>query len=57
MCFRFFFLFFLGKGERGGLDKPFIGFEDPYQAGRARDLLQNFKITPTNQMKISYAKQ
>jgi len=35
----------------------FVEFEDPYQAGRARDLLQNFKITPTNQMKISYAKQ
>jgi len=35
----------------------FVEFEDPFQSGRARDLLQNFRITPTHQMKISFAKQ
>jgi U2 small nuclear ribonucleoprotein B'' len=35
----------------------FVEFEQADQATRARDHLQNFKITPTNQMKISYAKQ
>jgi U2 small nuclear ribonucleoprotein B'' len=41
-------------------DKPgiaFVEFADAFQAQAARDGLQNFKITPTILMKISFAKQ
>jgi len=35
----------------------FVEFTDAYQAGTAMTALQNFKITPTHLMKISYARQ
>jgi len=35
----------------------FVEFQDAYQAGTAMTALQNFKITPTHLMKISYARQ
>jgi len=35
----------------------FVEFNDQYQGGKAKDALQNFKITEQHKMKISYAKQ
>lgn len=35
----------------------FVEFGDAYQAGRAKETLQGFAITPTNQMKITFAKK
>jgi len=35
----------------------FIEFEDPFQSTKAVAALQNFKITPTNRMKITFARQ
>jgi len=35
----------------------FVEFQNDYHAGEARSHLQNFKITPTNLMKISFAKK
>ena len=35
----------------------FVEFTDSYKAGQAMESLQDFKITPTNLMKISYARQ
>ena len=35
----------------------FVEFTDPYLAGQAMESLQDFKMTPTNLIKISYAKQ
>lgn len=41
----------------GRHDIAFVEFEDEVQAGAAKDSLQGFKITPTNPMKISFAKK
>ncbi|XP_061429525.1 U1 small nuclear ribonucleoprotein A-like [Lethenteron reissneri] len=41
----------------GRHDIAFVEFENDAQAGAARDALQGFKITPTNAMKISFAKK
>ena len=38
-------------------DIAFIEFDDEAQASVAKDALQGFKISPTNQMKISFAKK
>lgn len=35
----------------------FVEYGDDVQAGNAKDTLQGFKVTPTNAMKISYAKK
>lgn len=35
----------------------FVEFKDQFQAGTAKDALQNFKMTETHKMKISFAKQ
>lgn len=35
----------------------FIEFEDHFQSSKAVAALQNFKITPTNRMKITFARQ
>lgn len=35
----------------------FVEYGDEYCAGKALETLQNFKITPTHQMRISYAKR
>jgi len=35
----------------------FVEYQDLYQAGTAMTTLQNFKITPTHLMKISFARQ
>ena len=35
----------------------FVEFENDVQSGTAMQGLQNFKITPTNLMKITYAKR
>ena len=35
----------------------FVEFENEVQSGTAMQGLQNFKITPTNLMKITYAKR
>ena len=35
----------------------FVEFEDKEQAGQARESLQGFKITPSNLMKITFARQ
>lgn len=41
----------------GKSDIAFVEFESEIQAGTAKDALQGFKITPTNAMKITYAKK
>lgn len=41
----------------GKSDIAFVEFESEIQAGTAKDALQGFKITPTNAMKISFAKK
>lgn len=41
----------------GRHDIAFVEFETDVQAGAAKDALQSFKITPTNAMKISFAKK
>jgi len=41
----------------GRHDIAFVEFENEVQAGAAKDALQGFKITPTNAMKISFAKK
>lgn len=41
----------------GRHDIAFVEFEDEVKAGAAKDSLQGFKITPTNPMKISFAKK
>ncbi|ESO91782.1 hypothetical protein LOTGIDRAFT_121828 [Lottia gigantea] len=41
----------------GRHDIAFVEFETEVQAGVAKDALQGFKITPSNAMKISYAKK
>jgi len=38
-------------------DIAFIEFENKDQAGNSRDALQNFKISPTHAMKVSFAKR
>lgn len=40
--------------EKNGI--AFVEFEDASQATAAKDSLQDFKITPTNAMKITYAR-
>lgn len=41
----------------GRHDIAFVEFETDMQAGAAKDALQGFKITPTNAMKITFAKK
>lgn len=41
----------------GRHDIAFVEFENEMQAGAAKDALQGFKITPSNAMKISFAKK
>ena len=41
----------------GRSDIAFVEFENEVQAGTAKDSLQGFRITPTNAMKISFAKK
>ncbi|XP_002737237.1 U1 small nuclear ribonucleoprotein A-like [Saccoglossus kowalevskii] len=41
----------------GRHDIAFVEFENETQAGVAKDALQGFKITPSNAMKISFAKK
>ncbi|GAB5364103.1 hypothetical protein AAMO2058_000940400 [Amorphochlora amoebiformis] len=41
----------------GKSDIAFIEFEDPQQAGLAKDGLQNFLITPKHPIKLTFAKQ
>ena len=41
----------------GRHDIAFVEFENEAQAAAAKDALQGFKITPTNTMKISFAKK
>lgn len=41
----------------GRHDIAFVEFENEVQSGAAKDALQGFKITPSNAMKISYAKK
>lgn len=41
----------------GRHDIAFVEFENEVQSGAAKDSLQGFKITPSNAMKISYAKK
>lgn len=41
----------------GRHDIAFVEFENEGQSGAAKDALQGFKITPTNAMKISFAKK
>jgi len=41
----------------GRHDIAFVEFENEVQSGAAKDSLQGFKITPTNPMKISFAKK
>ncbi|XP_046371694.1 U1 small nuclear ribonucleoprotein A-like [Haliotis rufescens] len=41
----------------GRHDIAFVEFETDVQAGAAKEALQGFKITPSNAMKISYAKK
>ena len=41
----------------GRHDIAFVEFENEVQAGAAKDALQGFKITPTNAMKIAFAKK
>ncbi|KAK3101807.1 hypothetical protein FSP39_006504 [Pinctada imbricata] len=41
----------------GRHDIAFVEFENEVQSGAAKDALQGFKITPSNAMKISFAKK
>ncbi|GAB1605088.1 U1 small nuclear ribonucleoprotein A-like [Argonauta hians] len=41
----------------GRHDIAFVEFENEMQAGAAKDALQGFKITPSNAMKITFAKK
>lgn len=41
----------------GRHDIAFVEFENEMQATAAKDALQGFKITPTNAMKIAFAKK
>lgn len=41
----------------GRHDIAFVEFENEVQSGAARDALQGFKVTPSNPMKISFAKK
>ena len=41
----------------GRHDIAFVEFETEVQSGAAKDALQGFKITPSNAMKISFAKK
>lgn len=41
----------------GRHDIAFVEFENEYLAGVAKEALQGFKITPTNAMKITFAKK
>ena len=41
----------------GRHDIAFVEFETDMQAGAAKDALQGFKITPSNAMKITFAKK
>lgn len=41
----------------GNKNIAFIEFNDEYTAGRAMLPLQNFRITPTHLLKITYAKK
>jgi len=38
-------------------DIAFVEFENEVQSAAAKEALQGFKITPTNAMKISFAKK
>lgn len=41
----------------GRSDIAFVEFENEVQSSEARHSLQGFKITPTNAMRIAYAKK
>lgn len=41
----------------GRTDIAFVEFEMDSQAMTAKDALDNFKITPTHQIKVTYAKR
>ena len=41
----------------GRHDIAFVEFENEVQSAAAKDALQGFKITPSNAMKISFAKK
>jgi hypothetical protein len=41
----------------GRHDIAFVEFDLELQAGQAKEALQGFKISPTNAMKITYAKK
>jgi len=41
----------------GRHDIAFVEFESEFQSGAAKDALQGFKITPTNPIKITFAKK
>jgi len=41
----------------GRHDIAFVEFENEMQASAAKEALQGFKITPSNAMKISFAKK
>lgn len=41
----------------GRHDIAFVEFASEIQSGAAREALQNFKITPTHSMRISFAKK
>ena len=41
----------------GRHDIAFVEFENEFQSGTAKDALQGFKITPTNPIKITFAKK
>lgn len=41
----------------GRSDIAFVEFENELQSGTAKDSLQGFRITPSNAMRITYAKK
>lgn len=41
----------------GRHDIAFVEFENEYMSGAAKDALQGFKITPSNPIKITFAKK
>jgi U1 small nuclear ribonucleoprotein A len=41
----------------GRHDIAFVEFENEFQSGAAKDALQGFKVTPTNPIKINFAKK
>lgn len=41
----------------GRSDIAFVEFENEVQSGTAKDALQGFRITPSNAMRITYAKK